>query len=156
MFSHLGIDFDTQGTMLAQPVERLLGGMGWFSNLWCPRIRFNIMKSILLPTLEYSLPLLFAQFQCDPKSPSWKQLNTSYNTCLKWIARGNANRPHVTSHLLGLLLFKHRAQHLHSRFYLRLMAMDSRNPLLSILKNISWFPQSNHFMPVHPYDTLLY
>ena len=156
MFSRLGIDFDAQGTMLAQRVERLLGGMRWFSNLWCPRIRFNIMKSILLPTLEYSLPLLFAQFQRDPKSPSWKQLNTSYNTCLKWIAGGNANRPHVTSHLLGLLPFQHRAQHLHSRFYLHLMAMDSRNPLLSILNNKSWFPQSNRFMPVHPYDPLLY
>ena len=156
MFSRLGIDFNTQGNMLAQRAERALGGIRWFSNLWCPRIRFNIMKSILLPTLEYSLPLLFAQFQRDPKSPSWKQLNTSYNTCLKWIAGGNANRPHVTCHLLGLLPFKNRAQHLHSRFYLHLMAMDSRNPLLSILNKKSWFPQSNRFMPVHPYDPLLY
>ena len=156
MFSGVGIDFVAQGDMLAQRVEKQLGAMSWFSNLWCPRIRLNIMKSILLPTLEYSLPLLFAQFQRNSKSHSWKQLNTAYNNCLKWIAGGNANRPHITSHLLGLLPFKERAQHLHSRFYLHLMAMDSPNPLLSILNSTGWYPKSNRYILIHPYDPLLY
>ena len=156
MFSTLGIDFLAQGTMLAQRVERQLGAMRWFSNLWCPKIRFNIMKSILLPTLEYSLPLLFAEFQRHPNSSSWKQLNTSYDNCLKWITGGNANRPHVTSHLLGLLPFKLRAQHLYSCFYIHLMTMDAHNPLCSILSARGWFPKSNRYIPIHPYDPLLY
>ena len=156
MFSCHGIDFDTQDTMLAQHVERLLGGMCWFSNLWCPRIQFHIMKSILLATLECSLRLVFAQFKRNFQSPSWKQLNTSCNTCLKWIAGGNTNWPHVTSHLLGLLPFNHRAQHLHCQFYLHLTAMDSRNPLLSILNNKSWFPQCNRFIHAFTYDPILH
>jgi len=137
-------------------VERQLGAMRWFSNTWSPRIRLNIMKSILLPTLEYSLPLLFAQAQRSPRSPFWKQLNTAYNNCLKWIAGGNSHRPHVTGHLLGLLPFNHRAQYLHSRFYLHLMAMDYHNPLYSILQGKGWYPKSNHHIPVHNYDPLLY
>ena len=83
IFSNVGIDFVAQGDMMTQHVDKQLGAIRWFSNLWCPRIRHNIMKSILLPTLEYSLPLLFTQFQRASKSPSWKQLNTSYNNCLK-------------------------------------------------------------------------
>ena len=130
--------------------------MSWFSNLWCPRIRLNIIKSILFATLEYSLPLLFAQFQRDPKSHSWKQLNTVYNNCLQWITGGNANRSHITSHLLGLLPFHNRAVNLHSRFHLHLMAMDSHNPLTSILNKRAWYPKSNRYIPVHPYDPLLY
>jgi len=130
--------------------------MRWFSNTWCPRIRYNIMKSILLPTLEYSLPLLYAQVLRDLKAPSWQLLNIAYNYCLQWIAGGQANRPHVTSHLLGLLSFKDRAQHLHTRFYLHLISMDSRNPLRSILNCKGWYPKSNHFLPVHNYDPLLY
>ena len=156
MFYSQGIDFIAQSNMLTLPVEWKWGAMSWFSNLWCPRIRLNIMKSILFPTLEYSLPLLFAQLQRDPKSPSWKQLNTVYNNCLKWITGGNANRPHITSHLLGLLPFNDRAVNLHSRFYLHLMAMDSHNPLTSILNRRAWYPKSNRYIPVHPYDPLLY
>ena len=72
MFYRQGIDFIAQSNMLTERVERQLGALRWFSNLWCPRIQLNIMKSILFPTLEYSLPLLFAQFQRDPKSLSWK------------------------------------------------------------------------------------
>jgi len=156
LFSSIGIDFVAQGDMLARRVERQLGAISWFSNLWCPRIRFNIMKSIPLPTLEYSLPLLFAQSQRDPKSASLKELNTAYNNCLKWITGSNTNSPHITSHLLGLLPFKDRAQYLYSRFYLHLMAMDSQNPLLSILNGTGWFPKSNHSIPIRPYDPLLY
>ena len=156
MFSGVGIDFVAEGDMLAQWVEQQLGAMSLFSNLWCPRIHLNIMKSILLPTLENSLPLLFAEFQRHSKSPRWKQLTTAYNNCLKWIAGGNANWPHITSHLLGLLIFKECAQHLHSRFYLHQMAMYSPNPLHSILNQSGWYPKSNRYIPIHPYDPLLY
>jgi len=127
-FCSLGIDFVVQENILGDRVERQLGAMRWFSNTWSPRIRLNIMKSILLPTLEYSLPLLFAQAQRSPRSPFWKQPNTTYNNCLKWIAGGNSHGPHVTGHLLGLLPFNDHAQYLHSRFYLHLMAMDYYNP----------------------------
>jgi len=105
---------------------------------------------------KYSLPLLFAQSQRDPESASWKELNTAYNNCLKWITGSNANRPHITSHLLGLLPFKDPAQYLYSLFYLHLMAMDSQNPSLSILNGTGWFPKSNHYIPIRPYDPLLY
>ena len=156
MFYSQGIDFIAQSNRLTLRVERQLEAMRWFSNIWCPRIRLNIMKSILFPTLEYSLPLLFGHFQRDPKSPSWKQLNTVYNNCLKWITGGNANRPHITSLLLGLLPFNDRAVNLHSRFYLHLMAMDSHNWLTSILNRRAWYPKSNRYIPVHLYNSLLY
>jgi len=65
-------------------------------------------------------------------------------------------RPHITSHLLGLLPFKDRAQYLYSRFYLHLMAMDPQNPLLSILNGTGWFSKSNHYIHIRPYDPLLY
>ena len=100
MFSSKGIDFEVQSTLLCERVERQLGAMRWFSSTWCPRIRFNILKSILLPTLEYSLPLLYAHFLQDSKAPSWKTMTTAYNNCLQWIAGSAANRPHVTCHLL--------------------------------------------------------
>lgn len=116
----------------------------------------QIMKSILLPTLKYSLSLLFSQSQRDPKSPSWKHLNLAYNNCLKQITGSNANRPHITSHLLGLLLLSDCAQHLHSQFYLYLMTMDSLNPLLAILNRTGWFPKSNRYIPIRTYDPLLY
>ena len=79
-----------------------------------------------------------------------------YNNCLKWITRGNANRPHITSHLLGLLLFNDCAIHLHSRFYLHLMDMDSHNPLTSILNGRAYYLKSKRYIPVQPYDPLLY
>jgi len=154
--SSLGINFVVQGNILRDRVARQLGAMRWFSNIWSPRIRLNIMKSILLPTLEYSLPLLFVQAQRSPRSRFWNQLNTAYNNCLKWIVGGNSHRPHVTGHLLRLLPFNHRAQYLHSRFYLHLMAMDYHNPLYSILQGKGWYPKSNHHILVHNYDPLLY
>jgi len=141
-FSTKGIDFLAQGYLLCHPVKPLLGAMRWFSNTWCPKIRYHIMKSILLPTLEYSLPLMYAQFLQDRKAPSWQLLNTAYNTYLQWIAGGQANRPQGTSHLLGLLSFKDCAQYLHTRFYLHLISMDSRNPLPSILNCKGWYPKS--------------
>ena len=72
MFSTFGIDFQAQGKMLAQRVDRHLGAMRWFSTTWSPRIRLNLMKSILLPTLEYSLPLIYRQFVRNHKTPGWK------------------------------------------------------------------------------------
>ena len=61
MFSSFGIDHLAQEEMLSQQAERHLGAILWFSNTWSPRIRLNIMKSILLPTLEYSVPLIYPQ-----------------------------------------------------------------------------------------------
>ena len=124
MFASKGIDFGSQSTLLSERVGRQLGALRWYSASWCPRIRFNILKSILLPTLEYSLPLLYGHFLKDRKSKAWVTMNTAYNNCLQWIAGSAANRPHVTCHLLGLLPLKDRAQHLHSRFYLHLLSMD--------------------------------
>jgi len=87
-FSNKGIDFLAQGYLLCHRVERVLRAMRWFSNTWCPRIRYNIMKSIVLPTLEYSLPLLYAQVLRDRNAPSWQLLNTADYNCLQWIAGG--------------------------------------------------------------------
>ena len=156
IFHCQGIDFIAQSNMLTERVARRLGALHWFSNLWCSRIWLNIMKSIMFPTLEYWLPLLLAQFHRYPKSPGWKQLNTAYNNCLKWITRGNANRPHITTQLFGLLSFNDRVLNLHSRFYLPLLGMDSHNPLTSILNSRAWYPKSNPYILVHPYHPLLY
>jgi len=68
-FSSLGIDFVGQDNLLWDGVKHHLGAIRWFSNRWSPRIRLNIMKSILLPTLEYFLPLLFAHAHRPPRSP---------------------------------------------------------------------------------------
>ena len=102
------------------------------------------------------MPLLYAQLVRDRKVPSWQLLNTAYNNCQQWIAGEQANCPHVTSDLLGLLSFKDRAQHLHTRVYLHLISMNSRNPLRSILNCKGWYPKSNHYLPVHNYHPLLY
>jgi len=36
------------------------------------------------------------------------------------------------------------------------MAMDPQNPLLSTLNGTGWFPKSNHYIPIRPYDPPLY
>jgi len=155
LFKSTGIDFHDQGNLLSQRVERTLATMYWFSDTWAPRIRYNIFKRILLPTLEYSVPVLYANYLRNRKCDGWKSINTSYNNCITWIAGGKAKRPHVTSHLLGLLPFVDRAQHLFTRFYLHLMAMLPTNPLRAILDHRNWYPKSKHRMRVHNYDPLL-
>jgi len=90
------------------------------------------------------------------KSKSWIPINNIYNNCLTWIACGNANRPHITSYLLGLLPFRNRAQQLFTRFYLHLMAMNLLNPLRSIHDRHCWYPKSNHHMPVNKSNPLLF
>ena len=156
MFPTFGIDFQVQGKMLAQKVDRHLAAMRWFSTRWSPRIRLNLMKSILLFTLEYSLLLIYHQFVRNHNTSGWKILSTAYNNCLKWIAGRNADQLHLTSHLLGLLPFKDRAQYLYSRFYLHIIAMDDANPLHSILKAKEWYPKFYHHIQVHIYYPLLY
>ena len=156
IFSSKGIDFDAQSKLLCERVERQLGAIRWFSSTWCPQIRYNILKSLLLPTLEYSLPLLYGKFIQDRKSTCWKTLNTAYNNCLLWIAGGAAHRPHITCHLLGLLPFKDRAQQLHSRFYLHLLSMHNNNPLRGILDRNGWYPKSNRKITVRSHHPLLF
>jgi len=155
MFQHKGIDFLEQGTLLSQRVTSCLAAMRLYSDTWAPRIRLNIFKSILLPTLEYSLPLLYANYKRNRKAHEWITLTNAYNNCLTWIAGGNTKRPHITSHLLGLLPFVDRAQDLFTRFYLHLMAMSSANPLRAILDRRNWYPKSNHCMKVYKHDPLL-
>jgi len=154
-FACKGIDFVNQGILLCQRVESCLAGMLWFSDTGAPRIRLIIFKSILLPTLEYSLPLLYANYKRYRKAQQWITLTNANNNCLTWIAGGNAKRPHITAHLLGLLPFVDRAQHLFTRFYLHLMAMAPSNPLRAILDRSNWYPKSNHFMRIHKHDLLL-
>jgi len=83
MFHSKGINFEAQSTVLCERVGRQLGALRLYSSSWCPRIRFNILKSILLPTLEYSLPLLYGHFLKDRKSKAWVTMNTAYNNCLQ-------------------------------------------------------------------------
>jgi len=154
-FASKGIDFVKQGIHLSQTVESCHAGMRWFSDTWAPRIRLNIFKSILLPTLEYSLPLLYANYQRNCKAQEWITLTNAYNNCVTWIAGGNAQRPHITAHLLGLLPFLDRAQHLFTRFYLHLVALAPSNPLRAILDHSNWYPRSNYFMRIHKHDPLL-
>jgi len=156
MFSPTGIDFLAQGNLLSLRVENLLNAMRWYSNTWCPRIRFNLFKTFILPSLEYSIPLIYANFLRNRKSKSWIEINNTYTNCLTWIAGGNAHRPHITSHLLGLLPFRDRAQQLFTRFYLHLMAMDLLNPLRCILDRHCWYPKSNHHMRVNNSNPLLF
>jgi len=156
MFSSTGIDFLAQGNLLSLRVENLLSAMRWYSTTWSPRIRLNLFKTVILPSLEYSVPLLYAQLLRNRKSESWIAINNTYNNCLTWIAGGNANRPHITSHLLGLLPFGDRAQQLFTRFYLHLMAMNLLNPLRTILDRHCWYPKSHHHMPVNKSNPLLF
>jgi len=67
-FASKGIDFVKQGILLSQRVESCLAGMRWFSDTWARRIRLNIFKSILLPTLKYSFPLLYANYKRNRKA----------------------------------------------------------------------------------------
>jgi len=137
-----GIDFLNQAEMLSTRMMKKINAMKWVSDTWAPRIRFNIFKVILSPTLEYSLSLLYAHHLHNLRHPSWKILERAYHAGIKWIAGGNANRPHLTCNLLGLLPFKDRAVHLFGRFYLHLIALHSDNPLRSILDSLNWYPQS--------------
>jgi len=154
-FASKGIDFVKQGILLCERVESCLAGMRSFSDTWALRIRLNIFKSILLPTLKYSLPLLYANYKRNRKAQEWITLTNTYNNCLTWIAGGNAKCPHITAHLLGLLPFVDRAQHLFTRYYLHLMAIAPSNPLRAILDRSNWYPKSNHSMPIHKHDPLL-
>jgi len=106
-------------------------------------------------TLEFSLPLIYANYLRDRKCQEWITLTNTYNNCLTWIAGGNAKRPHITSHLLGLQPFVDRAQHLFTRFYLHLIAMSPLNPLRSILDRNNWYPKSNHSMRIHKHGPRL-
>jgi len=126
--------------------------MRWYSVTWAPRIRLNIFKSILLPTLEYSLPLLYPNYQRNRKAQECIIHTNAYNNCLTWIAGGNARRPHITAHLLGLLPFLDRAQDLFTRFYLHLMTMSPSNHLRAILDCSNWYPKSNHCMRIHKHN----
>ena len=155
MFQRKGLDFLEQANVLSQRVTSCLAAMRWYSDTWAPRIQLNIFKSILLPILKYSLPLLYANYKHNRKTHEWITLTNAYNNCLIWIAGGNAKRPHITSHLLGLLPFVDRAQDLFSRFYLHLIAMSSGNPLRAILNRSNRYPKSNHCLKVHKHDPLL-
>ena len=156
MFSSKGMNFPVQGNLLSLRVENLLSAMRWNCNTWCPRLRFNLFQRIILPSLEYSVPLLYANFLRNRKSTSWIAINNTYTNCLTWIAGGNAHRPHITSHLLGLLPFRDCAQHLFTRFYLHLMDMDLLNPLRCILDRHCWYPKFNHHMWVNNSNPLLF
>jgi len=156
MFASKGIDFDSQSTLLCERVGRHLGALRWYSASWCPRIRFNILKSILLPTLEYSLPLLHTHLPKDGKPKAWVTMNTAYNNCLQSIAGSAANRPHITCHLLALLPLKDHALHLHSRFYLHLLSMDKNNLLQAILHKNLWYPRTTHRIAVRNHHPLLF
>jgi len=129
--------------------------MRWYSNTWCPHISFNLFKTVILPSLQYSVPLLYAHFLRNCKSNSWIAINNTYNTCLTWIAWGNAQRPHITSDLLGLP-FRDHAQHFFRRVYLHLMAIDLLNPLRDILDRHCWYPKSNHHIRVYNSNLLLF
>ena len=48
MFYYQGIDFIAQSNMLTQRVERQLEALRWFSNLYCPRIRFEYHEEYLV------------------------------------------------------------------------------------------------------------
>jgi len=137
-----GIDFSGQADMLCSRIEKQINAMKWVSDTWAPRIRLNIFKAILSPTLEYSLPLLHAHHLRNSGDMSWKLVEKAYYSSMKRIAGGNANRPHLTCNLLGLLPFKDRSLHLFTRFYLHLIATHRDNPLRSILHHLNWFPKS--------------
>ena len=117
IISRNGVDYSAQAELLNSRVQKQINVMRLVSDTWCPRIRYNIFKVILSPTLEYSVPILFAEYLRNRNSTSWKILHATYYDSIKWIAGGNANRPHITCNLLGLLPFKDRAIHLSGRFY---------------------------------------
>jgi len=82
MFQRKGLDFLEQANVLSQRVTSCLAAMRCYSDTWAPRIRLNIFKSILLPILEYSLPLLYANYKRNRKTQEWITLTNAYNNCL--------------------------------------------------------------------------
>jgi len=82
LFESRGIDFLKQGTILSQRGVSCLAGMRCYSDTWVPRIRLNIFKCILLPTFEYSLPLLYANYQRNRKAQEWTTLTNASNNYL--------------------------------------------------------------------------
>jgi hypothetical protein len=137
LFGEKGIDYLEQGKLLSNRVNKLRGAISWHSDTWPPRIRYNIFKTILTPTLEYSLPLMYAYHLDHQKTPAWQLLKDSYYSCINWIAGGNAKRQHITCNLLGILPFEDRCRHIYTRFYHHLTTAHSDNPVRSMLENIS-------------------
>ena len=156
IISRSGVNYSALAQLLNSPVQKQINAMRWVSDTWCPRIRYNIFKVILSPTLEYLLPILCAEYLRNENSPSWKVLYASYYDSIRWIAGGNANRPHITCNLLGLLLFKDRAIQLSGRFYQHLVKSDQDNPLRCILVSLNWFPKSNIRVRLEPNAPLIY
>jgi len=143
IISRTGVNYSAQAEMLSSRVQKQINAMMWVSDTWCPRIWYNIFKVILSPTLEYSLPLIYAEHLGNRQSPCLKILMAGYYDSVKWIAGGNDNRPHITCKLLGLLPFKDRAIQLTSRFYHHWTKTNTDNPLRCILESLNWYPKSN-------------
>ena len=143
IFARTGVDYSAQAALLGSRITKLINAMMSVSDTWYPCIRLNIFKVILSPMLEYSLPLIFPEHLRNRPSVSWKILHTAYYNSIKWIAGGNANRPHITCNLLGLLPFKDRAIQLSGRFYQHFTKTKDNNPLRCILDSRDWYPKSN-------------
>ena len=155
IISRTGVDYSSQAQLLKSRVQKHINAMTWVSDTWSPLIRYNIFKVIISPILEYSLSILFAEYLRNRNSPSWKILHATYYDSIKWIAGGNANRPHITCNLLGLLPFKDRTIQLSGRFFQHLVKSDQDNPLRCILDSLNWFPKSNTRVRLNPNAPLI-
>ena len=136
--ARFGIQFDEHAMDLANRAIKLRNGISWQSDLWSPRIRYNIFRSIILPTMQYGLPLHFAHHKRNKTYLGWKTLASAYKAGIGWIASSQAQRPLVTANLLGLMDFPSYCNHLFIRFYHHLASMAPSNPLHKILAQIGW------------------
>ena len=136
-----GIQFDEHATQLATKATKLQKEISWQSHTWSPRTRYNIFRSIMLPTMQYALPLHVAHFKRSKSYAGWKVLETAYKSGIGWIAGSQAQRPLVTGNLLGLMEFASYSNHLFIRFYHHLASMAKSNPLHQILTRIGWASQ---------------
>ena len=133
-----GIQFDNHAIQLATKTTNLQKGISWQSDSWSPRTRYNIFRSIMLPTMQYGLPLHFAHYKRSKSYPGWKTLETAYKSAIGWIASSQAQRPLLTGNLLGLMEFPSYCNHLFVRFYHLLASMAKSNPLQQILARLGW------------------
>jgi len=141
MFERRGIDYAEQANILSTRVRKLRGAISWNSDTWPPRIRYNIFKAIITPTMEYSLPLIYAHYLDHKKMEGWATLRQAYNDSINWIAGGNAKRQHLTANLLGILSFEDRCRHLHTHFYHHLATAHRDNPIRAMIYH---FATSSH------------
>src|SRR5207237_9426708 len=132
-FEKKRIDTTQQANILAALVHKLRGAISWNSDTWPPRIRYNIFKAIITPTMEFSLPLIYARYLHHRKMEAWATLRMAYNDSINWIAGGNAKRQHLTANLLGILPFEDRCRHLYTRFYHHLATAHRDNPIRAMI-----------------------